>query len=487
MMARSPDPKQVHLLLATRDFSAALPLAVAWSVAAPRVASAWLARAHAALGLGRLRAAHEALERSVKLGAEGSEVKLLRATLDHRLGRSAHAIDSLRELIEQRGTHATDAIIALAEVLHRASRFDELEQLIHGGGEWLRDPRAEVLSARVRARRDPEGAIEHLDSIARAGGSPWLRRIAGFDAVRMLDAQKQYRRAFELASFLHASTGTPFDGDGLLANAAAQIEQLVKYGRKVVAPTLPPQLGSALVVGMPRSGTTLLEQMLDRHPAISGIGEYDGIARFGEELTSIGRWPDSLPLVTRSEANEMRQSYLAGAALIQRANTTWTFDKSLSTWQWLPAVATILPGAVCIRMQRCARDNAISIFLGNFHPRSFGWSASFDSIRRVMAAERRLAPLALNALGIECEQIQYESLVDQPREHMERVLARLGLPMHEATISPQDNARTVLTLSHEQVRRPINRSSIGRWRNYPWAFDRSWEEFDDEEACRTGG
>jgi tetratricopeptide (TPR) repeat protein len=487
MMARSPDPKQVHSLLAKRDFSAALPLAVAWSVAAPRVASAWLARAQASLGLGRLREAHEALERSVQLGAEGTEVKLLRAILDHRLGRSTQAIDSLRNLINQRGTHATEATIALAEVLHRANRFDELEELMDGGGEWLRDPRAEILSARVMARRDPQGTIEHLDSVARANGPPWLRRIAGFDAVRMLDAQKQYRRAFDLASFLHASTGAPFDGDGLLANAAAQIDQLVKYGRKLVAPALPPQLGSALVVGMPRSGTTLLEQMLDRHPGISGIGEYDGIVRLGEELISIGRWPDSLPLVTRSQANEMRQSYLAGTALIQRAGTTWTFDKSLSTWHWLPAVATILPGAVCVRMQRCARDNAISIFLGNFNPRSFGWSASLDSIRRVMAAERRLAPLAFNALGIAHEQIQYESLVAQPREHMERVLARLGLPMHEATISPQDNARTVLTLSHEQVRRPINRASIGRWRNYAWAFDRSWEELDDEDACRTGG
>jgi hypothetical protein len=80
----------------------------------------------------------------------------------------------------------------------------------------------------------------------------------------------------------------------------------------------------------------------------------------------------------------------------------------------------------------------------------------------------------MQALGIPHEDLRYEELVDRPREHMERVLARMGLPMDEATLAPEANARTVLTLSHEQVRRSINSSSIGRWRNYEWAFDSAW-------------
>ena len=57
---------------------------------------------------------------------------------------------------------------------------------------------------------------------------------------------------------------------------------------------------------------------------------------------------------------------------------------------------------------------------------------------------------------------------------MERIVARLGLPMDEAVLAPEANARTVLTLSHEQVRRSINRSSIGRWKNYEFAFGPEW-------------
>lgn len=164
---------------------------------------------------------------------------------------------------------------------------------------------------------------------------------AGFDAVRLLDADAEYLRAFELATHLHATTGRPFDVDGLLADAHAQLA-LVERGTRWFEPRAAP---------------------------VSGV-------------------------------------------------------------------AAVLPGAVCLRIERDARDTAISMFLSDFHPQSFGWTCSLEPIRRV--------------------------------------LARMGPPMDEDTLAPEANARTVLTLSHEQVRRSINRGSIGRWKNYEWAFDSAW-------------
>jgi hypothetical protein len=170
----------------------------------------------------------------------------------------------------------------------------------------------------------------------------------------------------------------------------------------------------------------------------------------------------------------MQQNYLSGIASMRRGNTRWMFDKSLNTWHWLPAVAAVLPGAVCFHIMRDARDTAISLFLSNFHPKNVGWTRSLESIRRIIAAERALAPLALQTLGIPHESIAYEELVADPRGHMERCLKRMGLAMEDSVLAPESNARTVLTLSHEQVRKPINRSSIGRWKNYEWAFDSAW-------------
>ncbi|NBQ13653.1 MAG: sulfotransferase, partial [Proteobacteria bacterium] len=200
-------------------------------------------------------------------------------------------------------------------------------------------------------------------------------------------------------------------------------------------------------VGMPRSGTTLLEQMLDRHPAISGIGEYDGVNTMGTAVLGQGVWPRELSMLDARMAASMQADYLAGAAVTRRASAQWSFDKSLHTWRWLPAVAAVLPGAACLRIERDARDTAISIFLSNFHPQAVGWTRSLESIRCVISAERALAPAALRALGIPHEDIRYEELVDRPREHMERIVARLGLPMDDAVLAPEANARTVLTLA----------------------------------------
>ena len=472
-MARGDSQPELQHLLARREFGPALSMSNNLVTKNPRDAAAWFSLARAAFGLGRLRQADEAIERTLRLGSSGHDVQLIRAVIDHRLGRSSAAIDRLRTLVAKRAPNAVDAVLALAEVLHRANRRDELEALVAAGGDWLDDPRAAIFTARVTVRTDRAGTIDRLESIARGDGPALVRRIAGFDAVRLLDADAQYRRAFELATHLHATTGQPFDVDGLLADGQSQLA-LVERGARWFEPRAAPVSGVALVVGMPRSGTTLLEQMLDRHPAIGGIGEYDGINTMGTELVAQGTWPAQLGMLDRAVAGRLQSDYLAGAAVTRRADASWSFDKSLLTWRWLPGVAAVLPGAVCLRIERDARDTAISMFLSNFHPQSFGWTRSLDSIRRVIAAERALAPRAMQALGIPHEDLRYEELVERPREHMERVLARMGLPMDEATLAPEANARTVLTLSHEQVRRSINRGSIGRWRNYEWAFDSAW-------------
>ena len=234
--------------------------------------------------------------------------------------------------------------------------------------------------------------------------------------------------------------------------------------------------GVALVVGMPRSGTTLLEQMLDRHPDISGIGEYDGVTNIGNAVQSAGAWPGGLGILDTAVAKQMQNDYLQGARARQRANTRWTFDKSLHVWKWLPVVAVVLLGAVCFHIVRDPRDCAISLLLSNFHPKSYGWTSSLNDIQRVMAAERALASLALATLGMPHETIVYENLVDDPRAHMQRAIERLGVAMQDSVLAPQSNTRTVLTLSHEQVRKPINKSSIGRWKNYEFAFDDSWRD-----------
>jgi len=313
---------------------------------------------------------------------------------------------------------------------------------------WGVDPRIALARARLREREDPDASLRELLAIeASSARIPVLRRVAGFDAVGLLDRLGRYREAFDLATRLYAE----------------------------LTPRADPVEGVAPVVGLPRSGTTLLEQMLDRDPEISGIGEYEGSDRIVGDLLSICAWPRRTASLARDAAQRVQARYVDGARSIARPGARVTFDKTLRAWRYLPAVAAVLPGATCLSVARDPRDAAISTFLSYFHPITDGWTASLASIRRVHESERALVPRALEVLGISHERLVYERFVDAPRVHVERVLARLGLAMDDAVLAPEANRRAVFTLSHGQVRKPINRSSIGRWQNYAFAFDGSWD------------
>ena len=466
--------REIQQLLARQDFGQALAVAERWAQRQPGVFAAWMVLARAALGLGLLGRADEAIGRAFAMAPKDPQAIFFRAVIDHRIGRSDAAIERLTPLARGSGAMAVDAALALAEALHRTARHDELQALVDAGGAWMQDERAILYAARTLGRNDPAAAIALLERFARGAGPAWLRRFAGFDAVRMLDAAGRHREAFDLTTHLHATTGAPFDVAGLERDIERQRALLAKGA--AWCPARAPRLSNhSLVISLPRSGTTLLEQMLDRHPQVTGIGEYDGILNLGDDLVSTGLWPDGLASLDPMQANAFQQRYVQGARTLLRAGTTHAFDKMLVTWQWLPAVACVLPGAVGLHMARDPRDMAVSLFLSNFHPISMGWTASVDGIRRVIATERSLLPQALETLGIPHETVVYENLVANPAATVTRCLQRMGLAMDPAVLEPERNTRTVHTLSHDQVRKPINTGSIGRWKNYAWMFDEAWK------------
>jgi hypothetical protein len=103
--------------------------------------------------------------------------------------------------------------------------------------------------------------------------------------------------------------------------------------------------------------------------------------------------------------------------------------------------------------------------------------------------EREFVPEALTALGgehgvLSYESFAYEDLVEDPAFFAHRCLTRMSLSMDDRVLSPEQSSRGAATLSSQQVKRPINRSSIGRWKNYEWAFDDSWRTLADAHDAR---
>ena len=133
---------------------------------------------------------------------------------------------------------------------------------------------------------------------------------------------------------------------------------------------------------------------------------------------------------------------------------------------------------------RDPRDLATSLYLSHFQPGQQIWTTSPDSIRRTIELSQRVMPRLLEVLGIPHVSVLYEDLVEDPARDARRALALLGLEMDDAVLSPEQNTRAAMTQSVAQVRRPINRTSVGRWKNYAFAFDASWEAVVAEHERR---
>ena len=475
MAVRETPAAKIDRLLNSGQASAALEAADELLAQSPNSFLGRLGRTRANLRLSNHIDAEADIEIALRLSPRDELANLVRANMDHRLGKIDAAIGRLQPIASGRGAHAIEAAINLVELYHYTGRRQEMLEFVHRGGAWLADPRALLVRARVRAFEDLDGGVEEMKAILRGSHPLPLRRVSGFEAVGLLDRAGRFRDAFDLATEVHASTGARCELEEWTLALQEQLTLLRSKGRDWIKPRVEPVQGVAMVVAMPRSGTTLLEQMLDSHPEIGGIGEFDGLDTLVRQIKLAPGWPRVPQSVPRNVLLEAQQRYLAGARHIRKAGATWTFDKTLLSWRALPEVAAALPGTFCISVDRDPRDMAVSQFLSYFNPLSYAWTQRFDLIRTMVEYQREVVPQALEMLDLPHESIVYEDLVEDPEYFARRCLHRMGLAMDERVLRPESNTRGAFTLSHAQVRQKINKGSIGRWKNYEWAFDGSWD------------
>jgi hypothetical protein len=433
--------------------------------------------------LGRSIEGELELDRALSATPKDAVLNTIAANIDASYGRDGEAVERLRPFALAATLQSNEALLVLLDILYHGGRRDEWRELLDRPGPWREDPRAAVHRARLIALEDPLAGAERMKAVLRGGFPPPTRRLAGFEAVALLDKAGEYRAAFDLARETHATTSDDFDIDidqRPLADQLVRIEAGVNW----IEPKVPKVEGVLLISALPRSGTTLLEQMLDRHAAISGIGEYAGTWAICSALKSQPAWPRRPQDVPASAYADAQRLYLAGAARNRRPGAKWIFDKSLRTWRSLPEIAAVLPGAAVIDVERDPRDLATSLFLSHFQIGQQGWTASLGWIRRTIEMQQRITPRLLELLGIAHISVPYEELVENPARDARRALALLGLEMDERVLAPEENTRSAMTLSVGQVRRPINRASIGRWRNYAFAFDATWDAAVAEHESR---
>ena len=222
-----------------------------------------------------------------------------------------------------------------------------------------------------------------------------------------------------------------------------------------------PMPNHVFIVGAPRCGSTLLEQILTSHPAIRGIGERDFFEQAVLAESRQGPISDDQLLKIAKRHAGTTQSYLG-----QASGVSLIVDKFLANALYLDVILRALPAAKIVVLFRDKRDLALSCFSKRF---SSGHPYAYDlaELGRYVSAHDQLLDAACRHLPESTVmRIQYEELVEHPEQVIRQLLNFLGVSWHAGCLEFHTAERIVTTASAQQVRQPINRHGIGRWQQY---------------------
>jgi tetratricopeptide (TPR) repeat protein len=218
-----------------------------------------------------------------------------------------------------------------------------------------------------------------------------------------------------------------------------------------------------LIIGMPRSGTTLVEQIVSSHPEVSAGGELNFWNERGAAWHQAGPAGSKAPFLRQAAAH-----YLGVLRAIGPKSVRVT-DKMPFNFLWAGLIHLAFPRATIIHCRRAAIDTGLSIHQTLFHPGlAFPTGGSnlvayFRSYQRLTDHWRRVLP------ADRFLEVEYEDLTREPEPVIRRIIAGCGLPWQDACLRPERNPRAVKTPSKWQTRQPIYRDSVERWRRYePW-------------------
>jgi Flp pilus assembly protein TadD len=396
------------------------------------------------------------------------------------------ALGYLQRASQKKGV-TIGVLITLADIYFRDKRMDEAAELVARAGQIDRkDPRVLLAEARLIQLR---GEVQEAESLFRellknpASGPP-VRIRALYDLAGILDSSGRYDDAMaallEVKAIQRPHSGPYAATLQHIQNRAKEMEQTITTDVldrwRADAPKLDPPRRIALLCGHPRSGTTLLEQVLDAHSDVISAEEtklmhdeaYLPLIRDFPEGTSILQALDSVP---HSLIRHARENYFrCGEMLLGRKiEGRLLLDKNPALNLMIPMVVRVFPETKFLVALRDPRDVIISCFMQALPltPISSAYLSVEGTINQyvnVMGFWLEMLP----RMGNQWIYVRYEEMIDDLPAVARSVLGFLGLGFEDGVLKYYEHARTrrVISPSHADVRKPLYRTAVGRWRNY---------------------
>ncbi|MEM8757147.1 MAG: sulfotransferase [Planctomycetota bacterium] len=399
-----------------------------------------------------------------------------------RMGRFDEAIQQI-ERIRETEPWAPSPVLSLVDIygalgMHAASvaLLDDLEA--NAPSHAISDAiAARITIARTRISGETADADAALRQAENESLTPDTRAALATHAGRAYDNAGRADDAFAALSLGKSYRNLAFDADEYRRRIDACIAFWTDGEGAALPATDHDGSGFVFIVGMPRSGTSLLEQMLGRLPGVAPMGERAEIVRLAGGINTPDRedMPTLVTAIGRYTTENMGQimprvlaDYREAADRVEPGAATLV-DKQVFNFFHLPLIARVLPGARVLHIARNPADTAISCYSQWFNRRYHftadmaALGAYYRGYRRVVDAWRALPAPAGRP---EMLDVQYERLVREPEPAMREILGFLGLPWDERALSPEQADRVVMTASRDQVRSAINTKAVARWKPY---------------------
>ncbi|PLW76042.1 hypothetical protein C0081_16695 [Cohaesibacter celericrescens] len=254
----------------------------------------------------------------------------------------------------------------------------------------------------------------------------------------------------------------------LIKKAAPDIKNnaLTPQYRKVAA-------GPIFILGMPRSGTTLVEQILSSHSKISGAGELRFLKQFGGAINT------GVEKASTENLIQVRQSYLAELAKFSKG-LPFVTDKMPHNFRLIGLICSALPEAKIIHVKRDPAATCWSNFKTFFSSSGLGYSYNLQTVTQYYRLYLDLMAYWEKIYGNRIYALDYDQLTNNQVQETRKLVNHLDLEWEDACLSPHANKNEVRTASHQQVRQKIYKGSSQKWRNFEPFLDGAFDLLSEE-------
>ena len=506
--SREPDLLRAGQALAANDLPTAESLLRPYLKRRPTDVAAIRMMAELAARIGRLVDSENLLRRTLELAPAFTAARANLATILYKQNKPAEAIAEL-EAIEREGATNLGHTSLKAAALGRIGGHDEalglyrilLEQIPNEPKLWMSF--GHILKT-VGKQQESVAAYRRAIAIRPSLGEVWWSlanlktiRFGDDDVAAMesalgvpdLTADDRFHLHFALgkaledrgdaaASFDHYATGNRlrraengYDPATIRDHVDRSIVLLTPEFFAARDGLGCPSTDPIFIVGMPRAGSTLVEQILSCHPSIEGTGELPDMPliakRLGERRTMADRslYPDCLADLDSGALRALGNEYLEQARAQRFTDRSHFIDKLPNNWSHVGLIRLILPNAKIIDARRHPLACGFSNFKQHYaRGQNFAYDLAdighyYGDYVRLMRHLDRVQPGSVH-------RVIHEELVDDPETEVRRLMDFLGLPFDPACLAFHENKRAVRTASSEQVRRPISRDGFDQWRPF---------------------